>query len=323
MADYRGKVCMTCGRVFVDGDDVVVCPVCGTPHHRQCWDETGKCANEERHKDGYVWNEANTDDNTAENSSMVTCRFCGNENRADALFCTHCGKALFDYQNEAGRTQQGGAAGGGDAWRPFYWTVREENYGDEKIEGVKTSDIASYARENSYYYIRKFRMLANGGKKVTTNWAACFFSYLWWFSRKNYLMGTITALINMVFAFLLMPSTEKYMELLQKIYGDGSAGAQLTQSDISAMLPLMGQVAIIGLISLGINFVISLFANRIYLSKAVSDIKKLNEENLDDEEYRYMLGRKGGLSLLTGLAGYFGLYILESVLMMVIEYIRM
>ena len=29
--DYRGQHCPICGKEFCDGDDIVVCPECGTP----------------------------------------------------------------------------------------------------------------------------------------------------------------------------------------------------------------------------------------------------------------------------------------------------
>lgn len=35
--DYRGQHCPICGKEFCDGDDIVVCPECGTPYHRECY----------------------------------------------------------------------------------------------------------------------------------------------------------------------------------------------------------------------------------------------------------------------------------------------
>ena len=45
MANYTGK-CFSCGEVFKDGDDIVVCPECGTPYHRECYLKEGKCIND-------------------------------------------------------------------------------------------------------------------------------------------------------------------------------------------------------------------------------------------------------------------------------------
>ena len=34
---YEGCQCPVCGKSFQESDDIVVCPQCGAPHHRECW----------------------------------------------------------------------------------------------------------------------------------------------------------------------------------------------------------------------------------------------------------------------------------------------
>ena len=53
--DYRGQHCPICGKEFCDGDDIVVCPECGTPYHRECYKTAGHCVNEERHGESFEW----------------------------------------------------------------------------------------------------------------------------------------------------------------------------------------------------------------------------------------------------------------------------
>ncbi len=43
--NYKNKFCPVCKSEFKENDDIVVCPECGTPHHRECWFKGGKCAN--------------------------------------------------------------------------------------------------------------------------------------------------------------------------------------------------------------------------------------------------------------------------------------
>lgn len=52
---YNGLPCPVCGRIMTDDDDIVVCPECATPQHRECWMKTGHCINEDKHSSGYVW----------------------------------------------------------------------------------------------------------------------------------------------------------------------------------------------------------------------------------------------------------------------------
>lgn len=55
MSRFKGYICPVCRKKFTDTDDIVVCPECGTPHHRECYLNNGKCALEEIHAH-YKWN---------------------------------------------------------------------------------------------------------------------------------------------------------------------------------------------------------------------------------------------------------------------------
>ena len=56
MSRFENKLCPICRERFRDGDDIAVCPECGTPHHRACYLKNNKCAMSELHSEGYVWN---------------------------------------------------------------------------------------------------------------------------------------------------------------------------------------------------------------------------------------------------------------------------
>ena len=45
----EGVTCVRCHAYLFDDDDIVYCPVCGAPHHRDCYNELGHCALEEFH----------------------------------------------------------------------------------------------------------------------------------------------------------------------------------------------------------------------------------------------------------------------------------
>ena len=52
---YKSCKCVHCDSIFTETSDVVVCPLCGSPHHRECWKETGKCTNEDKHSENFEW----------------------------------------------------------------------------------------------------------------------------------------------------------------------------------------------------------------------------------------------------------------------------
>ena len=43
------RVCSLCHAYLFEDDDVVCCPVCGAPHHRECYEQLGHCALEKDH----------------------------------------------------------------------------------------------------------------------------------------------------------------------------------------------------------------------------------------------------------------------------------
>ena len=49
MGKYNGILCEHCKKAFTNDDDIVVCPVCGAPHHRECYVQNGNCANADKH----------------------------------------------------------------------------------------------------------------------------------------------------------------------------------------------------------------------------------------------------------------------------------
>ena len=112
--DFNGQKCPACGRSFDQDDDIVVCPVCGTPQHRSCWDERGECVNAARHAEGYVWQpetpeysaEPHTEEQTQDSQNTQICPVCGSENEPNSLSCTNCGAPL--------------TAGGAQPFNPFF-----------------------------------------------------------------------------------------------------------------------------------------------------------------------------------------------------------
>ena len=56
MSRFFGKLCPVCRSPFGEKDDIVVCPDCGTPHHRACYIKLGKCAVTQHHASGFEWN---------------------------------------------------------------------------------------------------------------------------------------------------------------------------------------------------------------------------------------------------------------------------
>lgn len=92
---YTGIKCPVCGIPFRDDDDIVVCPDCGAPYHRHCYEKEGKCLFSDIHGTGKHWTPP-AENSAPENSNgdEIMCPACGRENPPDALFCSRCGASL-------------------------------------------------------------------------------------------------------------------------------------------------------------------------------------------------------------------------------------
>lgn len=97
---YSNYKCDGCGKVFSDDDDIVVCPECATPQHRECYNEKGGCVNRHLHSEGFQWQgeklhtEIKTE-KTAENTEKIKndliCPNCQHPNPHGSTACRKCG----------------------------------------------------------------------------------------------------------------------------------------------------------------------------------------------------------------------------------------
>lgn len=93
MTRYTGNHCPVCEQAFTDEDDIVVCPDCGTPYHRACWQKVGVCMHKSEHAAGFEWQpEVGPDADKA--AHEATCPNCGTHNTPGAVRCAHCGCPL-------------------------------------------------------------------------------------------------------------------------------------------------------------------------------------------------------------------------------------
>lgn len=97
---YTGNLCDGCKEPLSDGEDIVVCPECGTPQHRQCYDKNNQCVNFHLHSEGFTWQGLVSEKTSASTSTLVNeeektqeivCPNCQTTNPAGTEICRHCG----------------------------------------------------------------------------------------------------------------------------------------------------------------------------------------------------------------------------------------
>ena len=156
MASYTGAKCIVCEQTFKDGDDVVVCPDCGTPYHRDCYKQAGKCINDALHENGESWKKS-----AQEGGEGLRCRRCGFNNDKDRLFCESCGTPLHETEQEAAERERKEAAyrdGVPNDGRVEYSPFGERTVYDKDsiIDGIKLEDYAGYVKNNPFTFLMSF-----------------------------------------------------------------------------------------------------------------------------------------------------------------------
>ena len=87
MIKYTGTKCIVCDEKFKDEDDVVVCPQCGTPYHRECYKKEEKCINTALHESGKAWKPEHEPVSDVIEKADRVCKSCGYENPEGTMYC--------------------------------------------------------------------------------------------------------------------------------------------------------------------------------------------------------------------------------------------
>lgn len=214
MADYTGCKCPVCQQPFTDGDDVVVCPECGAPYHRACYQKNAGCLFADRHGAGFEWKPAPGEmpDRETASGTELACPACGAMNPAGGLFCESCGAPLRTggprYAPGAGPAASG-PSGYGPHTAPQYGPYAEAHQPapgqlspEDDLGGVKARDWAAFLGPNAGYYLMNFKRMAVTGQKLAVSFSAFFFGPFYFFYRKMWLPAAIFLTLDVFGAYI-------------------------------------------------------------------------------------------------------------------------
>ena len=117
--------------------------------------------------------------------------------------------------------------------------------------------IRLFVQKNADYYIAKWKVMAASGSKVSWNWAAFFFTSLWFGYRKMFLYAFIYILLNLV-----------------------------------SFIPILGFIVWIVLwVGMG------MFGNYFYAKKTYEALLVLKQAYPGETEFKNMVAKEGGTSI--------------------------
>lgn len=289
MSNYKNTTCPYCGKPFTESDDVVVCPDCGTPHHRDCYKEAGHCANEEKHGT-FEWGTAapSAPKTEPKASGFVICPNCGGENSAENRYCRFCGSPMASRSESSPE-------------ETFYQERRRivvENLDNADFNGATAPEVAQVVGTNLEYFLLRFLGFSKG-RKFDTNFCAFFFSYLYLFYRKMYGWGAAVMAATLI---LQIPATLLDFQSLQEAYIDAGLLTQfiwqVPHLDTLLVLATVGSI-LIWFIRVGLF----LFANRLYyhhvtaIARGIRDGLK-EQGTYSDGLFSQLARKKGGTTMI-------------------------
>ena len=348
---YENSICDGCKKPFNENDDVVVCPVCGTPQHRECYEKNGGCVNSALHESGFEWHGEissfvkNETPVKKEKTETLVCPSCGHENPAGSTFCEVCGQKftffgvnllekeqrLTDEINEEEKienemrevqeTIESGSGTGADIERMLDARAKivAPGLSKEQEQEVLCSNpikrVLVFISANALQYVNKFRKAESTGKN-TWNWAAFFFSPFWFFYRKLYKVGTVFLSIRLALSVFAIPYTEKMSSAMQALIeaSKNSTADAAFMSAYDAFFKAAIPIYIISALTVLLAVISGAIGDRVY-KKYVTE--KLNESSQysDPLVFSQFFLRNSGVNVLATLISFTVAYLVPNLLM--------
>ncbi len=306
---YDNVKCPVCDEVFTPESDVVVCPECGTPHHRDCYLKTGFCHNSEKHDDGFKWTNLDAvaipvpeKSTTKEPPKVITGGVVTPEMAPNGAV------PAIEVDRE-GNT------------RAVYRAISA----NEKIGEFTVEEYGKVVQKNIHKYIPKFMMLERTNGKVSINWAAFFFGPFWLFYRKMYKYGAIALLLLSILPLIFMGDvltfSEEYYGAFDEFVEVMLADADMSDDELAAMteevmekMPVEPTVLrVSGYIEFAVSAALAIFGNflyKIHCEKILRDAKSLKDR---PDEWNAKIAKSGGRTVLAVLMAYAGFTIVVAI----------
>ncbi|MBQ9208024.1 MAG: hypothetical protein IJ149_00360 [Oscillospiraceae bacterium] len=332
MIEYKDYSCPVCNKQFGEEDDIVVCPECGTPYHRECY-KTAGCVNTALHGQQQGWRAR-----AVEEQEAPKCASCGNALRPDQLFCDKCGTPSAYYYECNGTKQPAGyralymgekkSPGGtginekemGELYSAMNITDFGDSFGsdpkDTLEDDVTVAEAAEFIGPNKLYYMPKFLLMHRFGIRFYPNLAALLFPEIYLAYRKMTVQAIVVFILRFIISLPAMAlslqtvlGNQDYYNMFIAAYGSIPALVEKVQAFLKLELET-GSFGVLNTVSSIMEtlliFSAGCFANRIYYDhciKRISEIKSIPLQ-VDKED---MIIRRGGTSI--GLAVLFAVLV--------------
>lgn len=279
MIDYRNCHCSSCHKPLHEGDDIVVCPECGAPYHRACYEKEGKCIFSDKHGTGFSF-----DPPPPKAPDGVRCPACSALNQKDNIFCERCGHPLRGGQNDSPYEQTPPIRPFGPVEMPFGAPTAPAEPTEKEYDGIDAATWSAFIGSSSQYYLSQFSRMDRLNRKTSICWSALIYAPMYFFYRKMWGWGAFSLLLSILFS---IPS---YLGLFQ------SAG--LAVGSLLSASALEGLALICFVLNFASSVFFALYAFYLYRRHALKKLQALQKVTASPIQMVQSAQHEGGTSVL-------------------------
>lgn len=303
MYDFTGCECAICHQRFKLDSDIVVCPDCGTPYHRDCYHSLGYCKHRDAHSEDFAWQPPEQ----ITRSNMLACPRCGTENEKTDEYCKLCGLSLVTLEDPTQQqskrtvppTQNPKQAAAFEMLKnglPPYGKPLNQN---ETFEDVPVAEWISYIGTASPTYLSTFQQMKLLKRKYSFSFSAMLFGPLYFFYRKAW---DIALLFTAIAVVLNIPT---FLAIL--VYSESTYAPAISEN----ALDIISQVSVV--LSWVVMMLRGLYGTYLYKMSSAKTIKKIKAKAKSAKEKAVLLQMYGGTSFAAVFLVLAAVFMLASV----------
>ena len=269
--NYIDEKCVVCGEVFYEDSDVVVCPACGAPHHRECYMKQNRCGYYLNHERKIKWE------------------------RSVPIFIDN-GPTVKENSPEQDSAEEKFNLTEND----YLFSEKYLNYNpNEDIGGATIREAAAFVKSNKIYYIPIFKRMKDMGVKFSFNILGLLFPPLFFANRRMWGWALISSAVSII---LSLPAA------LMLIINDSMQNnyQMFTEEVMNFITNNRAQFTVISDIcnfcDLGTRLLFCFLGNRIYYHFVMKNIKAMKRKGISDEDKFSVAGGVKPLNTLAVIA---------------------
>ena len=314
---FENQICPVCEKTFTENDTIVVCPECGTPHHKDCYFSLGECKNKAFHAEGFSYKieekenakiDVIIDDEIKKTSEIIDV-------------------VNVEYKDEESKNNEELK----ETIEELFKNINGKTTDQVLINKTPSSFYEAAVGQNQNYYMPRFLIMEGTSKKNLLNVFAFIFPLAWSVYRKMYKLALLVFCIYIAFMGIsigpLLMNEEIMTTMEECVIEDPNAmknilayqngqSVKLTKSE-AHLLKLLDDAETPDYVfygkfaaSLAMKFFLGLNATKLYKKKLEKNIKKVMELPLDDNGKKKYLKSKYGvtpmaLAVIIGFIEYF------------------